>query len=331
MNSNKEKYKGVIIGAGAAAAGYDSPHSNEITTPAHALSVHPRTELVGFFDLDLEKTKAAAGKWCTRAFTDLTEMLVGVKPDIVCVCTPDATHAEVLKTVLKFKPKIVVTEKPLTTKLSDAIEIVGLYKDTGVPIMVNYRRRFDVAVQTIRHKIISGDYGQVLAASAFYGKGLLHGGSHMIDLGRFFFGEVLTATALARRIDYIPEDETISAFLTFAGCPVFCLLAADERQYSLFELDIVCAHSRIRLINEGLAVETQTIKSDSTELLQQGYKVLGQPIQTLTGLTTSAFGLIDNAVGYLSTGAEIIVSGEDAAKTQSVCADLARQALQIKS
>jgi hypothetical protein len=201
------KYKGVIIGAGAAAAGYDFLGSQEITTPAHGLKVHPRTSLEGFFDLDSARAKEAATKWQTKAFANLATMLETVKPDIVCVCTPDETHAGVLQEIIKYhRPKLVIAEKPLTTKLSDSNKVLGLYDRLGIPVLVNYRRRFDEIVQKIQQELARGEWGQVVGATAVYGKGLLHGGSHMIDLARFLLGEVESAKVDDEQFDMYGEE-----------------------------------------------------------------------------------------------------------------------------
>jgi predicted dehydrogenase len=320
------KYKGVIIGAGAAAAGYDFLGSQEITTPAHGLKVHPRTSLEGFFDLDSARAKEAATKWQTKAFANLATMLETVKPDIVCVCTPDETHAGVLQEIIKYhRPKLVIAEKPLTTKLSDSNKVLGLYDRLGIPVLVNYRRRFDEIVQKIQQELARGEWGQVVGATAVYGKGLLHGGSHMIDLARFLLGEVESAKGLYAHVDYQVGDKTIGGFLTFSHCPQFYLMAADERAYSLFELEIVCTKGRIRFLNEGLEVERQKILAHPTNLLQRGYQVLGRANKRTTKLTRSAFGLIDNAVKHIRSGVPLLCSGREAAVTQAVCVQLARQ------
>src|SRR3989344_1952545 len=115
MTNIRKKYKRVIIGVGAVAAGYDYPGSREVTTHAHALSIHPRTTLAGLFDLDLEKAERAAKTWQTRSFASLSEMFREVRPDIVSVCTPNGTHAAILREIIKYRPKLVIAEKPLTT------------------------------------------------------------------------------------------------------------------------------------------------------------------------------------------------------------------------
>ncbi|OGH64492.1 MAG: hypothetical protein A2821_03150 [Candidatus Magasanikbacteria bacterium RIFCSPHIGHO2_01_FULL_41_23] len=319
----KNKYKAVIIGAGRIAAGFDTPKSKAVLTHAHAYTLHSSVDLAGICDTDHEKTRAKAKKWSIRAFDNLAEMCIHVKPDIISVCTPDETHFEVLKTILKYSPKLVICEKPVTINIDHTKKIIGLYKRERIPLLVNYSRRFDTTVQNFKAKIESGEYGKVLGATGIYTKGILHNGSHMIDLVQYLFGEInAKINALYSQSDYLPTDKTVSAFLQFKNCPQFFLMGSDERSYSIFELDILFAKKRIRFLESGFYVSEQNLFSDP---LYSGYTVLDKPIIRTTNLSTALSCLVENAVEHLETGAPLLCDGADAYKTQVVCSKILKK------
>jgi predicted dehydrogenase len=321
MKENNQKFETVIIGAGAVAGGYDNPESSEVVTHAHGYVAHPKTNLKGFFDVDFSRAIDAAKKWGTEAFDNFEKMMESVKPDIVSICSPDETHFEMLKKVLKYKPKIVISEKPLTLDLDETKDILKQYEDARISILVNYRRRFDETVQQIKEKLERGEFGKVLSASAIYGKGLLHSGSHMIDLSRYLFGEIESVQALFQRIDYKESDPTISGFLKFEKCPALHLIVGDEKSYSIFELDIFCEKGRIRFLNEGLSIEIQKIEKPDNPL-QKGYSVLEPPVSTKTKIEKTALRMVENAIDHIVDAAPLLSDGRGAEKTQEACSML---------
>ena len=125
--------------------------------------------------------------------------------------------------------------------------IVRTYPEAGIPLLVNYSRRFVPAWQRL-----SGS--EAMSATIRYAKGIRHNGTHALDLCRMLFGEC-TPQPLARKFDFWPDDPSVSAFLRFERCPEVWLQALDERCFTLFEVDIVspervvvdCDGRRLRL------------------------------------------------------------------------------------
>ena len=87
--------------------------------------------------------------------------------------------------------------------------IAQAYAAAGVPLIVNYTRRFVPAYQAVAGMT-------AMTATIRYAKGMRHNGTHAIDLCRMLFGECLEALPLARKTDFWPDDPTVSAFLRFA-------------------------------------------------------------------------------------------------------------------
>lgn len=316
------KYKCAIIGTGRIGSMFDNPKSRHVLTHAHAYYSNPKTELVGFFDTNYKKARQAAKLWSSQAFGNLEEMFKIAKIDIVSICVPDEYHFSILEEVAKYGPRIVICEKPVTTNIKDTEAVAKLYQQKNIPVLVNYSRRFDLTVQKLRKELIQKKYGQVLCSSLTYNKGILHNGSHAIDLARYFFGEVESAQSLYVLKDFGSVDATVAAFIKFEECPQFHLMASDSRCHSIFEFDIICEKARFRFVDSGFSLLKQSVIKSK---LYQGYKILSQPVTMKTGLHNSMAGMVNNAIGYLEFGAPLLCDIKDALQTQIVCAGLSKK------
>lgn len=182
MSSKKQIYKAVIIGAGRIASGFDTPRSRDVLTHAHAVLNNPRVELVGMTDIDAKKGRKEALKWKTVFFNNEEEMITRTSPDIVIIATPDSTHAEILLRVLQKHPRLIICEKPVVSQKNEIEMIHTAAAKDPIPVIVNFRRRFDPTVITIRNALFAGEYGEVISANAVYTKGILHNGGHIMNL-----------------------------------------------------------------------------------------------------------------------------------------------------
>jgi len=327
--SNQKKYRALVIGAGRIASGYDNAKSTNILTHAHAFKAYPKIEFLGFYDIDQEKARQAAKKWEVEVFVDLDKAIVQNRPEIISICTPDDNHFAQLKKLadLKIKSKIIICEKPITTRINDTKKIIDRYRKIGVPVSVDHSRRFDKVVQNAAKTIKEGHLGKIIYSSAVYGQGILHSGSHIIDLARFFFGEVRNSRPLFKRNDYKKEDQTLGVFLEFQNCEQFYLIAGDCRQYDLFEFDIVGEKGRICFTDLGFKYFEQKVIADP---VFKGYKILSQPAIKKTNLEKAMLNLVDNAVQHIEIGQPLICDLADAAKTQKTCLSINNNSKGIK-
>lgn len=185
-------YKVMIIGAGNQGAFCDIPGSgkeHKIISHAKGFTSHHGFELVGFHDTSEQAMSEAAIEWETDWFYSLDEAWDAYDIDIVSICTPDETHYDILNAILKYNPKLVLCEKPLTTNLEQARSIVEKYNQRKIPILVNYTRRFIPQLQELRRKIRGGEFGKYLYGCGFFNRGWLHTGTHMVDFIRWLFDD----------------------------------------------------------------------------------------------------------------------------------------------
>jgi len=121
-----ERLKIGLIGAGVF-AGY---HANK-------LADHPRVSFAGVYDPDRDRSKTLAKKHDVQPLDaeDLLEMC-----DAVVVACPASFHGEMALRALHYGCHCLI-EKPLSTKLLDAEEIVELSRQKGLIVQIGHQER----------------------------------------------------------------------------------------------------------------------------------------------------------------------------------------------
>ncbi len=102
--------------------------------------------LVGIVDQDFDKATAIAAKLGTVAFTDFRD-LTG-KVEAISVVVPTATHYEVSRYFLEHDVDVLI-EKPITSTLEQADELIRLADSRGLLIQVGHLERFNPAVTAL--------------------------------------------------------------------------------------------------------------------------------------------------------------------------------------
>lgn len=329
MRKKAKRYTAVVIGAGRIGATFDTPTSKEVLTHAHAYALHPEIELVGICDLRPEIAKAAGKRWNTPWFDHVDDMLSTLRPDIVSVCVSTDQHAALLRRIAKFKPKLVICEKPVTDSINETKKIIRELKRLGIPVLVNHSRRFDGELAIIQNNFRKGKYGKAISASMLYTHGVLNNGSHVLDVARWFFGEAKKIQPLHKHHDGLKHDPSVDAHIVFEKCPSFSLMSGDDREYSIIEFDLLCEKARIRFSDFG--APPIAIQFPGPNPLYRGYRSLSlaKTIKS-TGHTRNMYHLIESAVGVLNRQEPLRCTMEDSLRTQELCLTLTRKARSLK-
>lgn len=314
------RYNAAIIGCGNIAALYDHPHQGDrVLTHAHAYSQERRTELCAMADVDHQKANDAANTWGGVAYNDPKEMLDNENIDIISICVPDEHHENLLDMCYEYNPKAVFCEKPLTLDMVSGERIVNKYYEAGIVLAVNYSRRWDPTIQHLKSEFEKGIYGNVLNITGIYTKGILHNGSHLVDILRFLFGNIEKAVPLSARSDWYEDDPSVDAFLKFSNGTQAHVVTGDARNYSIFEIDILCEKARFHFTRSGLEMVEYGARVNSIypEHLEMYEK---QCIQT--GLDRSLSYAVSNIIDAIEGNGNVICSGHDALDSQRTCLEL---------
>jgi predicted dehydrogenase len=119
---------------------------------------------------DIDKVKAsrmAEDFNVPRIYTDVETMLEEEEPDLVDICTPPATHGDILKRSLSLGYPCMV-EKPLTTTTIEADEVIRISKDKGVGLYVLHTYSFLPCVRRARQFIANNSIGEVINVETHY-------------------------------------------------------------------------------------------------------------------------------------------------------------------
>ncbi|MBW1671822.1 MAG: Gfo/Idh/MocA family oxidoreductase [Deltaproteobacteria bacterium] len=107
-------------------------------------------DLVGVVDISPERAQDVAREVGTRAYTDIHE-IVG-KIDAASVVVPTIHHHEVAK-ILLSRGIHCMLEKPISTTLEEADELISLAKEQSLILQVGHLERFNPAIKVLEAKV----------------------------------------------------------------------------------------------------------------------------------------------------------------------------------
>lgn len=311
MNTRSKEYNVLIVGAGKIGAFYDVPADDKVLSHAHAVTINERLRLVGFVDVDFSKACQAAELWGGCAFSSLHEVKEEI--DIVCCATFDKAHCETIKQIMEINPKAIVVEKPFTETYDQAEEIYNLLKHKEIIVEVNYSRRFIEAFNYMKYRI--QQMGRLLCGNAFYGKGLLHKGSHLIDLFLFLFLDVCLVKRKERFSDYNEADKSYVVIAEVDDAEIY-VQPVDSRTVTVFEMDLLFENGRVRYSDENNRIEIFSKCESSIYAGEINYQLDKEIIIDNSKALTN---LYDNIVNALENNGNTMSSMEDVLKVMRLC------------
>lgn len=199
-----------------------------------------------------------------NTFTDYRELLQKVKPNLVIIATWTSSHVDIALCALKNGTRVIICEKPIASNLTDAKKLIDACKRKRAKLIINHERRYESRYRTVK-KILSekkiGDVKTVYASiltGGYQGKStleegggpLLHDGTHMVDIIRFFFGDIKTVTGEFQRIRRKKgfEDRALAWLKTSKNIDII-LEAGGNREYFAFDLQISGTRGKITIGN----------------------------------------------------------------------------------
>ena len=148
-----------IIGCGGIANGKHMPSLKAIN----------RVDMVAFCDIIREKAEKAAAEYGTpdaKVYTDYKDLLNDKTIDVVHVCTPNRSHADISIDALNAG-KHVMCEKPMAKTAADARRMVEAAKKSGKKLTIGYQHRHKPESTYLKSVIERGDLGDIYYAKAF--------------------------------------------------------------------------------------------------------------------------------------------------------------------
>lgn len=224
----------------------------------------PEFDLVAVCDLVPEKARYWARKYgAPEWFTDVEAMLDRVQPQGVCVVGPPAMHHQVGLQVLRRGIPVFV-EKPPAADLAGARELVEAARAHNTWGMVAFMKRFAPANLVAAEFMSAPAFGKLSSITLIHGSGpydevrrmLYFNGIHMLDLMRFFAGDVASLFAYSNSSAQL---QAVSVSFRFAGGVVGQLNMNSGHTWSdCFEQVYISGRQAGILIDASRAVKVMT-------------------------------------------------------------------------
>lgn len=223
----------------------------------NALKQIPNAQMVAFCDADEARAKSAAEEHGGTPYTDYKAMLSDAKLDAVYICLPPCFHGEFEDAVIAAGLPFFI-EKPIDIDLERAKRTLAKIEAKGLITGVGYHWRHYDSVDWLKAAIgdrkVGFGLGYWLGGTPgvwWWRKMETSGGqmaeqcTHIIDLARYFMGEVKTVYAqynlyrMHEKLEGLDVPDAGTATLTFANGSV-CQIATScaLEGYGLVGLDL---------------------------------------------------------------------------------------------
>ncbi|HEY9080146.1 Gfo/Idh/MocA family oxidoreductase [Magnetovibrio sp.] len=305
----------IIIGCGRIGGG-DKTFSH-----AAAYSAHAGYRLIGCVERNDETRTHFMDQWkVNQGFSSIEELIESnIVFDVASICTPTPFHAEALTKLLDTNVRAVFCEKPLTDDLGQAQALTAAYAHRNIALAVNYHRRWDSSMQTLKRELSDGEWGRVLSISAHYMKGLFNSGSHMLDLISALVGPLRPVSAIRSCDGFGPNDPTIDAVLKTPDQTIVHLMGIEAHAHFMFEVTIVTERGVIAIEDAGFRIRTRRVQDDP---MFANDRNLDEGQFTSTAQDNAFAAAVDNIRNAVLHAEPIKCDGETALQTQVLCTTL---------
>ena len=162
-----------------------------------------------------------------RVFTDWRDVVADPGIDLVDICTPGDTHAEIAIAALDAGTHV-LCEKPLAMNAAEAKEMCRAAKERGKILQVALQTRFGGPARFVKSFIDNGNMGHIYyaRAKALRRRGVPHWGVfidkekqgggplidigvHILDLTLFFMGYPKPISATGKSWDLLAKDRSV--------------------------------------------------------------------------------------------------------------------------
>ena len=317
----------LVIGCGNIAGVFDHgrPTSDLPYTHAGTYTRDDRFELVACVEPNDKRRSEFMAAWGVPAgFRSIEQALgSGSQFEVISICSPTNSHAHDLEMVLRFKPKVIFCEKPVTNSVSETERLVTECDKLNIPLAVNYTRRWDPDVSKLQSDMRAGRWGQLRSVVGYYNKGILNNGSHMLDLLHMLIGPLDIVKVGKPVNDFSLDDPTIPVWLEDSqGVPVH-LVCGHAGDYAIFELQLVFSHG-VLTMEEGGMYWRERCAADSATF--KGYRVLGEGVRRPGEYPRAMLQAVDNIYRAIYQGEPLASTGATALRAQHICEQIKLQA-----
>ncbi|MGC8831962.1 MAG: Gfo/Idh/MocA family protein [Thermoproteota archaeon] len=224
--------------------------------------------LGGVCDVDRERASTYGRLYNVPYYTSVQDIPEDAY-DGAIVSTPTSTHKEVATQLASKNLGYLLVEKPFTSTLSEAMELISQMRRRNIRIMVGFIERFNPAVSMVKKYVEEGAVGEIIMSSAMRVRRwperivdsgvLLDTAIHDIDLMRHVFSEdpVKVYAKTGRSMHRIHEDYA-TILLTFRGEKMAIIQANWLTPYKIRSMEVIGSEG---VIEADLVTQQVTLSS----------------------------------------------------------------------
>jgi predicted dehydrogenase len=215
-------------------------------------------KLVACADIDMSRAEALARTAGAKAFQDWRELVVSPLVDVLIVATLHDSLAEITRVAAEAGKHILV-EKPAARNAAELAPVMEAAAKHGVKVHVGFNHRYHRSLRKAKEIVDSGALGELMFLRARYGHGarvgyekewrsnpvlsgggeLIDQGPHLIDLSRWFLGEMTEVQGFAHTYYWdMPVDDNGFMLLKTANKQTAFLHASCTEWKNLFSMEI---------------------------------------------------------------------------------------------
>jgi len=347
-----KKLKVAIVGTGAIASERHIP----------ILSKTPQAHIVAVCDLNEE----AAGKVASRfriphIYTDVGEMLSKEPLDVVDLCTPPHTHADLSLQAIEHGCHVIM-EKPMALRSEDCKRMIEAARDRGVKICVIHQMLFYPPILKALQLIKDGSIGDFLGMRLFIANpvwlrtaekndwvhklpgGIIgETGPHLVYLSRAFIGDILDVSVRAEKHTSFPWCQFDDYRIELVGKRgISSIMALYASKQFAAEVDIYGAEGFLKLDLQAMTLMHYRRKSRQsgvvlTSSLAQAFQltkgVLSNLVQAGMGRLRPGFAhetIINSFLRAIISEQPVPVTGEDGMATVETMEKIVKALSEVK-
>lgn len=236
-----------------------------------SLSLGSGGKLIACSDVDLSRALKIAGTSDVRTYANWRDLISSSDIDIVIVATLHNTLAEITLSAINAG-KHVLVEKPAAISSNQIITLINAAKSNNKKVRVGFNHRYHRSLLKAKEIIDSGKLGELMFMRARYGHGgrigydrewranpeisgggeLIDQGSHLIDLSRWFLGDIEEIDAFTHTYFWdMPVDDNAFLLLKNSYKQASFLHVSCTEWKNLFSMEIYGKLGKLELNGLG--------------------------------------------------------------------------------
>lgn len=229
-----------------------------------------RLEVVA--DVDKARASRLADSYGSRYTVKWEDAVTDPRVDAVVVCTTNKFLAPITIAALE-SGKHVLCEKPMGRNAAEALQMASAARSAGRILKLGFTLRFHTAIRQAQALCASGELGPLFFIQASYGHGgrqgydkewrgdpelagggeLLDQGVHLLDLSRWFLGDLNVVAAATPRWHWevAPLEDNAFVLLEASGGQLASLHTSWTMWKNRFSFEVMCRAGYVKVSGLG--------------------------------------------------------------------------------